>query len=152
MWWAISGHIDTLGGVVDLGTSLIRVTLVDAQQTELCDTEGPPIAATGASPPEAELLTWWDITFPAPTACATPAGASLGFGPYDPLLDPSAAAQDLVTASLNGLYLSNGTDLWVVGVAGSQDQFAGVGYPVAAAPLADGAWKIQTLYLIPLAE
>jgi hypothetical protein len=61
---------------------------------------------------------------------------------------------DTDASTLYGLYIQYGAEdapIWVFGVAGTAENFSGIDEPAAAAPLPDGSYDIETLYLLPWA-
>ncbi len=108
---------------------------------------------------DVELLTWWDVTvsLPAGATCSglgAPTDFQLGIGPYDTRLDPTLVALELPTDTLYGLYLRHTPShaLYIFGVAGTSEQFSGVGAPVLQPPLDDGSYEFVALHLIPLQD
>jgi hypothetical protein len=150
VWLSIGGFIQITYGEPDLATSAIELSGLDLDTTLLCTVESPPASFTPASPVPPGLVTWWDVGVPVDPGCGLPAVVRLGLGPYDPLLDPAADAAG-VAGTPYGLYtLSDADDLWVFGVAGTSANFDGVEAPVAAPPLPDGFYRVQSLVLLPL--
>ena len=50
-----------------------------------------------------------------------------------------------------GAYLRVATDeVWLFGVAGTAEQFAGTGTIADSAPLPDGTYTLRSLYLLPM--
>lgn len=116
-------------------------------------------ASVQEAPSDVALLAWWDLALTeGAVPCEQPLPASavgLGLGPMDPRLypalenagfgDPAAAGATLYSA-----YLRVGSgDVWVFGVAGTTEQFAGTGAVVDTAPLPDGTYELRSLYLLP---
>ena len=149
VWWNILGLISTTGGVVDPAASNLQITLLDVDLTVVCLVEGAPVSVEPAIKPDLALLTWWTVTGATDASCPVPGPIVFGFGPYDPLLDPGASAALLDPTGLNGLYTVSGSELWVFGVAGTAEQFAGDAQSLGTAPLTDGVWRYASLYLLP---
>lgn len=122
----------------------------------------PEVAFAGeqAPPSDLALLAWWDLTLSEGSApCGQPLPASavgLGLGPMDARLYPAlenGGFSDPATAgaSLYSAYLRVGAgDVWVFGVAGTAEQFAGTGAVADSAPLPDGTYELRSLYLLPM--
>lgn len=117
------------------------------------------------------LIGWWQLTVepaegvevpctrapPIPELVGDTEGVQLlvGIGPLDPRLEPTVEASGLSPdLPLYGLYVlhpsASGDVLYVMGLAGTEDQFSGDGAVVDEAPAPDGAYTLQTLLLMPI--
>jgi hypothetical protein len=150
IWLTVDGDLVITGGVPDPLASELRYTGLDAGRVETCATVGAPTAFTPVDPPPDDLLSWWDITGPVDPGCQVPTTLRLGIGAYDAILDPAVAIAD-VTGTPYGLYTAapDGS-LWIFGVAGTSENFDGALPPVDTPPLPDGAWRLESLVLLPL--
>lgn len=161
-FYALRGTLEVASGAVDAATASIQVELW-AEDTEglsspcTVDMSVDSLTATGTTTLDVEMLGWWTLALSAPTvptdcpAEVLPDALQVGFGPYDPLLDPATAASGLAGTWLYGLYvLPAPGDFFIVGVAGTSDQFDELVAPVTEPPLPDGIYELRTLHLIPL--
>jgi len=109
---------------------------------------------TPASPPDGEpILAWWAVTLDTRASlCNLPDDllSEIGIGAWDARLDVALAQQGFEHAAF-GLYLrpAAGGPVWVMGLAGTEDQLAGDEEVDAAAPLADGVYTIASLVQTP---
>jgi len=162
--YSIGGTFDVLAENVELGTTLLSFEysnpdpLLEADNP-LCTTDlALDIAATETPDFEVELYGWWQITMVDSQDCAAaqypgPLTFRLGIGPYDSQLDPAAESAGIETENVYGLYMQldgQESPLLVFGVAGTDDNYAGIDPPVSAVPLPDGRYDLRTLYLLPL--
>ena len=133
--------------------------------------------ATVSGGPEEELegeplLTWWQLDavppaddgpacgweVPVPmTAMATDnIPVVVGIGAFDPRLRPSLDAAGYASnLDLYGLYLlhpdaQDGDTVFVFGVAGTDEQFAGTDSAVEAPPLPDATYELRSTILLPV--
>ena len=151
IWWTVQGEFSLTGGVVDPLLSNVKINVLDVDLGAVCVSDAAPLSVDDSQIPATDLVTWWTLTLsPAELCPAAPTTISIGFGPYDSLIDPGAAATGIDTTTINGLYTTSGEDLWVFGVSGTPAQFAGKGVVLETAPLADGIWRFTGLYLLPL--
>lgn len=149
------------GATPPADTGLDTDTAVDSGDGDVIPTE-PDVdfAGTQAPPSDLALLAWWDLTLSeGASPCDQPLPASavgLGLGPMDARLYPAlenAGYQDPAAAgaSLYSAYLRVGAgDVWVFGVAGTAEQYAGTAPVVDAGPLPDGVYTLRSLYLLPM--
>jgi hypothetical protein len=172
-FFALALSFETAEGEIVEGTAAVTVDLWsdESPPSLLCRHDVPVLAAVAEPLPALDsletdtvtgaggLVGWWrlDLDVGAPDGpCPEWAERTLwfGLGPYDSRLDPSLDAAGLFGAELFGLYLEEnpGEGVFVVGIGGTAEMFAG-GYgpdPVAAPPLADGAYSAESLVLMSL--
>ena len=165
-WWTLEASLVLLAddpGEVDPALSVLEVRLFDEAMAEQCvSTATLDVARTARSLPDPAVYGWWELT-PGPWTGACEGGLlaervdpglELGVG----LLDPEIKAQmgaaglgDTGVETLNGAYVSldGGETLWVYGVAGLPDAFAGAAGPATETPITSGTWAIQSVYSLP---
>lgn len=118
-------------------------------------------AVAADAPADVPAYGWWELTLAEGAApCSTPLPTNdlrLGIGAMDTRLYPGLDAQGATdpaayAATLYGAYVEASADapVWVFGVAGTDDQFAGVASDVTVAPLPDGSYAIRSLFLLPI--
>jgi len=158
---ALSGLLSVVEGVPTT-TSTVTLTWragADPICADLLEVVG---VTTPAGPPNA--LAWWGLDLAAAADVGSPEGScgypvpahlSLGFAPYDETLSPAADASGVAdqSAQLYALMLQydgDAQEAFVFGVAGTADQFAGLGAAAATGPVPDGDYELESLYLLPL--
>lgn len=139
--------------------SSVEVSLHDAADDVrvLCTVDVPfSVSPAAATELEGPVWSWWDLQLddvPGSAGCPAWLAAEwrVGIGEYDVRLDPAVYAVQLQDAELLGLYLQEGSGpVYVVGVAGTLDMFAGV-QGMANAPLAPGLTYVgRSLILLAL--
>ena len=165
--WELAGSVVLDAGVIVEDSSLLTVHLLSEQRTVLCEGEATIETATamGAAqfPQEDELVGWWrlfvepvggvgcfkdEYDFPVPVSML------FGIGPMHPEIIAAVGADPELDQvdGLNGVYgsMDDGQTIWVFGVIGTEDAYAGVSGPEEAAPLSDGTWTIEPVYSFPL--
>lgn len=150
-WWALDGSIALQGQQAAAPEALFVVELRGRDLSTLCSTERVAAALTPVDPQIGPLYAAWQVTLADGVGCEPPVPQQflLGVGPYDPQLDPAAAQHDLDGSTLYGLYVQpEGRPLYVFGVAGTAEHFAGDA--LATAPLPDGTYTLDGLHLLPL--
>lgn len=81
----------------------------------------------------------------------TPATFVIGIGPTDASLSPAANKAGLDATHAYGLYLQTGNGpLYLVGLVGTEGQLAGTEDPTDGPPLADGTYRMVTLFGVPV--
>lgn len=137
----------------------LQIDLYDPEIERVCSHEIPVQGVTAEAPPTEEpLLTWWKLELgegvsegPCP---GWPARTWwLGFGSYDPQLDPAMAAGEMLGYEVYGLYLkeTTGGPIYVVGVGGPPESLAGeTDLVVEAPPLPDGSYEALSLVALSL--
>jgi len=170
-WIRVDGTIVIAAGVPDPLLSSVSIEYrADPGAGEAADTgldgtalpcvQTPAITSfTSATAPEAEItLGWWavalDATVDSTCPYALPHGLHLGIGDLDTQLYAAMDLDGLATtdSTLYGLYARIGADgapVWVYGVVGTVDQYAGASAPVTAPPLPDGTYDLRALHLLP---
>ncbi len=150
VWLDLDGDLVMASGVPDPLASAFRLTGRDPGLVTVCSAVGPPTAFTPVEPAPDGLVAWWDVGMTTEPGCALPAAFRLGIGPYDLLLDPAVAAAG-VSGTLYGMYTRAPDDgLWIFGVAGTAENFAGTAAPVTAPPLPDATYRLEGLVLLPV--
>lgn len=151
-------RFDLVGGVPQLATSTLAVTLHAADGTALCSYDLPLVAVAEESRPERALFAWWRVEAADGVplddgGCGEHPASTLwmGVGPYDTALDPAslAAGYDGATAASAVLRLGPGEPVWLAGLAGSEDQLEGYAPAPTTRPLPDGALWWVGLILLP---
>lgn len=160
VWWSLDGTLAVTAGEIDLAASSFEVRLWSADVALLCTLDMPLLAATSEPLPDTEPppYAWWSVDYAEGVStpdCGTwDAGSlALGFGPYDPQLDPALLGHPgLDQAEPYALYLQASIDepVYVVGVAGSAAQLAGDASPEAMAPLPDDTYQLRSLVVLDL--
>ncbi|MFK7926577.1 MAG: hypothetical protein AB8H79_00195 [Myxococcota bacterium] len=180
-FWSLGGIISLEDGTPSLTQTTLEASFFDSsaqpwQEDELDEWQcGLSITEAVSGPAELldgePLVGWWQLsvdaendegcpwTVPSPQAVGDTELSQLviGFGPLDPRLLPSLQAAGLdPSLDLYGLYAlhpgSDGDAVYVFGVAGTDEQFAGTGTTTDEAPLLAGEYRIQTLALLPVPE
>ncbi|MCB9668468.1 MAG: hypothetical protein H6734_03240 [Alphaproteobacteria bacterium] len=155
-WLAVAGVVTLqAGGVV--GGQLEASVQVREPSGELvpdCGTSTTLTAATPVTVPDDAVRLYGAWSFPLVRAgCpGVPDALELGFGPLLPALYPGAERLGASTRHTRGLYTIDRTadELVVFGLAGTSSQRAGSGTPASLVPLPDGAYALDTIYLLPL--
>lgn len=81
----------------------------------------------------------------------TPATFVIGVGPTDASLGPAADKVGLNAAHAYGLYLQTGSGpLYLVGLVGTDGQLAGTEDATTEPPMADGTYRMVTLFGVPV--
>lgn len=81
----------------------------------------------------------------------TPATFVIGIGQTDASLGPASNKAGLDATHAYGLYLQTGSGpLYLVGLVGTEEQLAGTEDPTEAPPLADGTYRMVTLFGVPV--
>lgn len=170
-WFSLNAELFLMDEVVDLAQSTVTIALWDRPAAvTACGGALMPLSAEtfdpepsnadaaakeangGADEPPApdSPLVWWRLTLPATPGCADlPTQVDIGVGRWQSALDPAAAQQatPLDSESLNAAYWRTpiGTTTFVYGWSSHATA------PVATErPLADGAWAVHALHLLPL--
>lgn len=157
VWWELGAELVISGGLVDPNLSALSVRMLNANVEPLCD---ETLALLGVSEepgtPSAEIFSWWQFTPAAPSEdCsdhddAPPSELLLGVGELEAdvraMLGPAGLAG--VADGLNGAYVSldGGDTVYTFGVAGTDEAYAGAAGAATSAPLADGTWKVISLF------
>lgn len=150
-WWALDGVLTLQAQQAVAHDATFAVELRKRDLSVLCATERGVAGLAPVDPPLDALYGAWQVTLAEGEGCEIPVPQQflLALGPYDPQLDPAAAANGLDGATLFGLYVQpEGQPLYVFGVAGTPEQFAGEA--MAAPPLPDGTYILDGLHLLPL--
>jgi len=157
VWWRLGATLDLLDGAIQKRDSTLDISLSGADDVVICEESLPISRATSVvATPDAVVLAWWRIAAADPTGdCASwtsPLSTSvfLGIGDMHPDIEASLDPLDLaaVSDSLNGAYasLDGGDTVYVYGVAGTVDAYAGAVPAADALPLADGTWTVLAVY------
>ena len=158
-WYVLDAAFTVVSGTLDPASTTVSAELRDAEGALLCTHLVPVLAAVAAPRPpgERDLLGFWELSLGPgvpDTACEPfePGTRWIGVSPYDPALDPAVAAAGLTEATAYAGVLREGpTDpVWLVGLAGTEDQLAGYAAPVTGRPLPDGAYRLLGLILLSL--
>jgi hypothetical protein len=164
--WSIDANLILIDGAIDPEASTFSATFW-GDESDLCtttltvDNDRDGAADTGgviqADPTDStsELFGQWNLHFEQDKFCSQqfPAEIILGIGTLDDQLIPSVISAGLGPDTLNGLYIqqqNSDTALYVFGAIGTQEQFDGLAGPLTDAPIPDGDYIAQTLYLLPL--
>ncbi len=163
--YAISGSLVVESEEINAGASLLHIEYTNPDPeleqgiNPLCATDHNLVEALIEPPDfEQELYGWWQVTVEDGLDCQQylgPETFNLGFGLYDPRLDPAAAEAGVVGTDVYSLFVHFGgaeDSLLVFGLAGTNDNFDGITEPVTAGPMPDDTYQLQTLYLLPLAS
>lgn len=180
-FWGLDGVITLADGKPTLDMSSLQASFYDREgkpwqavdeDPYRCDLQviesvlGPDESLDGEP-----LLGWWQMTVDAPTDAPCPwtvpspdtvgdtelAQVVVGLGPFDGRLLPQLEAAGLDPAlDLYGLYVlhpaADGDVVYIFGVAGTDAQFAGSETTVDGPPLPPGAYRLQSLVLLPIPE
>ena len=157
-WWSLSGQLDLLKGT-PLAGSTFSVMVSNADGDPLCDvplTIGV-LSATAVKPPHDSILSWWELELLGESmVCDIEVPLSsriqLGVGSMHPDLLAALSSSDSLEPSmpLNGAYVildESPESLFVFGVAGLPEQYTSKGTVAQEAPLTDGVWHIEPVYL-----
>lgn len=149
-WWSLDGQLILAEGELVPDESVFTVGLRFPDQALACETARPVASATPEDASAHGLHLLWQLTLGEGEGChQAPSGFGLGIGPYDRQLDPALAGSGLDGDALYGLYVRpNGGKLYVIGVAGTEEQLAGTA--PEAPPVADGTYQLKGLHLLPL--
>lgn len=161
--WSIDANLILIDGGIDAEGSSFTATFW-GEETELCttnltiDNNGDGAADTGTVIQDdltAGLIGQWSLHFQQDDFCSDlfPTNIVLGVGELDSQLIPSVVSAGLGPDTLNGLYIQQQLSdpaLYVFGAVGTQEQFDGFAGPLTDAPIPDGDYIAQTLYLLPL--
>ncbi len=139
--------------------SSLQVVSLDANAVVRCTAAAPVERVTTLSPPEPEILAWWQLIVGDWSGDCVDAGEAvpleviqLGVGSLHPEIlavlervPGAAAGSDL---SLSGAYarLETGGPVYVFGAAGLSGAYLGEGGTPTEAPLPDGSWRIEPVY------
>lgn len=122
---------------------------------EACTVSTDVVSVTPAAAPAGPTVyAWWDLQIVRPKDqpdCPGPLPGALGvgIGAMDVDLLPALADLELDPSSLFGLYVQeDGGPVWVLGVAGTAEQFAGERPASVADGLPPGAYQFEGVFLI----
>lgn len=160
VWWSLDGTLVITAGEVDVPASAFEVRLWSADVALLCSLDVPLLAATAEPVPETDPppYSWWSVDYDdglSTPACGTwDAGSlALGFGAYDPQLDPALQGHPgLAQALPYALYVQTSIDepIYVVGVAGTTAQLDGDDGALTSGPLPDETYQLRSLVVLDL--
>lgn len=165
-WWRLGAAItldeptDESGGLVTNAVGgVVTVESLDAGGVVRCEGQADITRFNLLSAPEPEVLVWWQVNLGAWTGTCADAGVQvpltslqLGVGALHPellaVLGTVESAVDGSEESLNGAYarVESGASVYVFGVAGTAEAYAGLGSTALEAPLAAGDWVIEPAY------
>lgn len=152
-YWGVGGTLVIAGGAVDTAASMLQLETRGTEcvlKATLDAANVPASRPTGAE----NVVSWWTCTVtPDPEAtCTWPATTSfgVGLGVSDAELQPAADRVGLDATSAYGLYLGQGSDVYLVGIAGTSDVLEGAEAPVVEPPVPDGTYELVTLHGIPV--
>ncbi|MBT3223622.1 MAG: hypothetical protein HN348_31510, partial [Proteobacteria bacterium] len=160
-FFSLDGTLVLNMGMVDLKASDLQIAYWierPAKTVEECSTHLPMVSADAGIvlPKDIELDGWWTLVPDAGSSCtySWPADQiNLGLGEEDKRLEQAATAAGFDQSNLFGLYVQtggiNGT-IFVYGVAGTEDQFAGTESPSDDGSLLTGEFRLEALHLLPL--
>jgi hypothetical protein len=164
--WSLDATLAIADGQIEPQHSSFTITfwgegeaLCSAAVEPDIDGDGTPdtnmIGQTDFADPTVEMLGQWSLSFTGNDDCtdSVPPNILLGIGNLDDQLIPSVISAGLGPDTLNGLYIQQGASdptLYVFGAIGTQDQYDGLSGPLTDAPIPDGDYIAQTLYLLPL--
>jgi len=158
---SLDGTVIVNEGLIDLGLSELEITLF-AGSEPLCTgmlvlDESEPVELDSD---DVDASSAWELEVSAGAealdACALPPTLSLTLGavPYDAALAPAAesAGFEDSAGSVYGAVaqLAPSEPVYLFGLLGTDAQFDGDVAADPAAPLEDGAYSLETLYLLPL--
>lgn len=158
-YWSLDGvvQIDAEGGLIAAGSSL-DLEYRGPDLEVLCAVTAQVVTAESLFfPLDVELVAWWELTLDAGEhECEWADGHDalrVGLGTLDPRLQEAMEAHDLDPAatSLYGLYTqaSAGADVFVFGVGGTTEHYAGTSDTTTTPPLPEGVYTLQGLHLLP---
>lgn len=162
VYWGLEGTMVVAEGSVQTQGSSMVLSFWTQDLDQVCMAQVQVLGITNTTPPrDVDLITWWHVELGTPVSCE-PAWSryqqlNLGLGVLDPRLEPAMEAHDLApeATGLYGLYVQELVEhgpvepIYVFGVGGSQANYAGTEDPVEAAPLPEGSYTLQGLYLLP---
>jgi hypothetical protein len=160
VFWSVDGEVAVAASSANAAASRITIGFWSPDTLLLCETEVVISTATPlAAPDDVPVYGWWAFALAegaTPCEWPIPASMSLGIGEMDPRLAPALEANGLADRQPNlyALYASPlaSESVYVFGVAGTAEHYAGTATPVAMAPLPDGAYELRTLHLLPIEE
>jgi hypothetical protein len=156
VWWRLSAGLTLRDGVPVTEESSLTLELLGGEDEQLCLQELTLQSVEALKPEHESILAWWRVT---PTAVETLCGIydtplleslRIGVGQMHP--DILAAIEAIPTidadAPLNAAFaaLSDDSQIYVYGVAGTVEAYEGGGEVATKAPLDDGLWSIKPVY------
>jgi hypothetical protein len=154
-WRGWDGRVVIAGGewILDGKEPTSLAMGVWATDALVCVAHPGVVTATTADLPDASVIAWWTVTLDeepdVDCPYEHPSTLSLGFGELQPALLPAAAEAGIDPSALFGWYLQEDEgDIWAIGVAGTDAQFAGEPAELTDG-LPDGAYQLTGLYLLP---
>jgi hypothetical protein len=147
--------VDAAGWVSegDSGSEVLASFWLDGVEACTVATDVVSVAAV-AAPAGPTVHAWWNLEIARPkdrTDCPGPLPSLLGIGigAMDTDLLPALADLELDPSTLFGLYVQeDGGPVWVLGVAGTAEQFAGERPASVADGLPPGAYQFEGVFLI----
>jgi len=167
VWWTLSAAILIEEGAPAQGDASVSIALL----AEEGEADASLCTATWTSPgmvvldvPDPLLFHWWQLVLDgvpegncgAQLQRFLPDGGELGIGALHPdvaaVLEP--AGYDGLSGYLYGAYLrpaqARDDVIWAFGVAGTEASYLAEELPVSQAPLPNGTYRIEPIYLLPL--
>jgi hypothetical protein len=146
--WGVGGVLLVRDGAIDTDNTVL--TLQVQSDDGNCELTAALAKADIVEEPPEDTFAWWDLTLEpaAVPACPWrgPTDLQLGLQAPTPDVEPAAARAELRTDTTYGLVLVIGGDARLVGLAGTEEQFGGTTMRVETAPVADGDYRLETLF------
>ncbi len=165
-WWRLHADLQVSAGLLTHLGSALTVEILDQDGGLLCSEDRRVDAVDNISlRPDPAVLTWWNISVGESTGgcdavdllTALPASVFLGVGDVHPEIEAVAGWVDTLppsgTATLNGVYArmdESQDDIWVYGLGGDAEAWAGTSGPATVTPIHDGLWTLRGIYSFPL--
>lgn len=152
------GSVRLVEGAWDLGSidTALRATIWSAGE-QICELRPAILSASIATAPgePGDLFGWWQLSLgeveDASCPYTYPTDLSIGIGAMHPSLLPAISEAGYDASTLNGLYIQEGeaSDLWVFGVAGTEEQLEGSQERQSSPALPDGIYYLVGLFQLP---
>jgi len=158
IWYHVDGTLVLSSGSVEAYGSSFTVEYLDVEESVTCVASYDIELVVDAEVPDPsiDIYGWWSLDLVEVNGCDdgyhTPFQTlTLGFGAWDQLLAPAAAAAGVDESRVYGLYLQPGLDdtVWVFGVASTPAHSDGTIEPTET--ISDGVYELKGLHLLPLA-
>lgn len=163
IYWSLGGELVIDGKGIDLKATSLHIDFRDAKLVLTCKEPTALVIAKSVSSPSPDeklrLANWFTLTLDnSPSAGVQcpgwPAGIlELGLGYYDGSLDPALAAHGYTNSSPYGLFVrdpQSGSQVYLIGVGGTEEMFEGVEIAAADLPLPPGTYRLQSLIVMSL--
>jgi hypothetical protein len=166
-YWALEAEVSIEEGAPVPGDSSVTLRLLDAELASdglICTVTWPTPTFEILAAPDAMIFHWWSVApqeiFGGNCTAAQrrflPEQVLLGIGELFPdvaaVLDSTGYGE--VSGSLYGAYVQPSTEAdaatWAFGIAATDSGYAGETSPVSAAPVPNGTYRVEPIFLLPL--